>query len=89
MSKILDKEFRTELYKNLCDAGYTKGEATNIISVKYYDALKVSLIEKLKNQADNINSEKAELVLSVDEYGNMLSELEKLKEFFKKVEKTS
>ena len=89
MSKILDKDFRNELYKNLCDAGYTKGEATNIVSVKYREGLKTSLIEKLKAQIVNIEEDKDELVMSADEYTFQLSELAKLKDFFKKAEKSS
>lgn len=42
MSKILEKEFRNELYKNLCEAGYEKQEAQKIVSVKYRDTLRVS-----------------------------------------------
>ena len=89
MSKILDKDFRNELYKNLCDAGYTKGEATDIVSVKYREGLKTSLIEKLKAQIINIEEDKDELVISADEYTFLLSELAKLKDFFKKAEKSS
>ena len=89
MSKILDKDFRNELYKNLCDAGYTKGEATDIVSVKYREGLKTSLIEKLKAQIVNIEEDKDELVISADEYTFLLSELAKLKDFFKKAEKSS
>lgn len=87
--KILDKEFRNELYKNLCDAGYSKGEATNIVSVKYREALKASLIEKLKAQIVNIEEDKNELIISADEYTFQLAELAKLKEFFNKKEKSS
>ena len=89
MVKILDKDFRNELYKNLCDAGYSKGEATSIVSVKYRDALKTNLVEKLRAQADNIENGKDELILSVDEYSNILAELVKLEEFFNKKEKNS
>jgi len=89
MSKILEKEFRNELYKNLCEAGYEKQEAQKIVSVKYREALKVALVEKLKLQASNIENGKEELVLSVEEYSNILSEIYKLDEFFKKIEKTS
>ena len=89
MSKILDKDFRNELYKSLCDAGYSKGEATSIVSVKYNDALKTSLVEKLRAQADNIENGNKELVLSTDEYSNILAELVKLEEFFAKKEKNS
>lgn len=89
MGKILEKEFRNELYKNLCEAGYSKAEATNIVSVKYASALKTDLVEKLKTQAANLEADKDELVLSTDEYANCLSELAKLKEFFGKKEKIS
>ena len=89
MVKILDKDFRNELYKNLCDAGYSKGEATSIVSVKYRDALKTNLVEKLRAQADNVENSKDELILSVDEYSNILAELVKLEEFFNKKEKNS
>ena len=89
MVKILDKDFRNELYKNLCDAGYSKGEATSIVSVKYRDALKTNLVEKLRAQADNVENGKDELILSVDEYSNILAELVKLEEFFNKKEKNS
>lgn len=89
MSKILDKDFRNELYKNLCDAGYSKGEATSIVSVKYRDALKTNLVEKLRAQADNVENGKDELILSVDEYSNILAELVKLEEFFNKKDKNS
>ena len=86
MSKILDKDFRNELYKSLQEAGYSKGEATNIVSVKYCEALKINLIDKLREQADNIEHGKEELLLSADEYSSILSELAKLKEFFDKKE---
>ena len=86
MSKILDKDFRNELYKNLQEAGYSKGEATNIVSVKYSEALKINLVDKLRAQADNIEHGKEELLLSADEYSSILSELAKLKEFFGKKE---
>ena len=86
MGKILDKDFRNELYKNLQEAGYSKGEATNIVSIKYREALKINLVDKLRAQADNIEHGKEELLLSADEYSSILSELAKLKEFFDKKE---
>ena len=84
MNKILDKDFRNELYKNLVDIGYSKGEATSIVSVKYREALKLSLIEKMKAQIANIEADSKELILRADDYANALSELEKLQEFFEK-----
>jgi len=87
MSKILEKEFRNELYKNLCEAGYEKTEAQKIVSIKYRDTLKVTLSDKLKAQASNIESGIETIILPVEEYSNLLSEIGKLDEFFKKVEK--
>ena len=86
MGKILDKDFRNELYKSLQEAGYSKGEATNIVSIKYREALKINLVDKLRAQADNVEHGKEELLLSADEYSSILSELAKLKEFFGKKE---
>ena len=83
MSKILESEFRKELYKSLTEAGYEKKEAQAIVGKKYYEALKIDLIDRMKKQIANIESDNSELLLSADEYNNALSELEKLKEFAK------
>jgi hypothetical protein len=83
MSRILESEFRKELYKNLTEAGYDKKEAQAIVGKKYYEALKVDLVDRMKKQIANIESENSELVLSAEEYNNALTELEKLKEFAK------
>ena len=80
MAKILESEFRKELYKNLVEAGYDKKEAQKIVGVKYREGLKVDLIDKMKTQIANIENENDELILSADEYSNTISELEKLKE---------
>ena len=82
MSKILEKDFRNELYKNLCDAGYSKGEATSIVSVKYSSALKEKVIGNLKQMVDNVENDKFNI--STEELTNDLSELTKIKEFFDK-----
>jgi hypothetical protein len=82
MSKILEKDFRNELYKNLCDAGYSKGEATSIVSVKYSSALKEKVIGHLKQMVDNVENDKFNI--STEELTNDLSELTKIKEFFDK-----
>ena len=78
MSKILEKDFRNELYKNLCDAGYSKGEATSIVSVKYSSALKEKVIGHLKQMVDNVENDKFNI--STEELTNDLSELTKIKE---------
>ena len=82
MSKILEKDFRNELYKNLCDAGYSKGEATSIVSVKYSSALKEKVIEHLKQMVENVENDTFDI--STEEFTFDLSELTKLKDFFDK-----
>ena len=89
MSKILDKDFRNDLYKNLCEAGYSKGEATSIVSVKYRSELKDSLIASLKEQIAKIEQDNNEMVINAEELSIGLAELAKLAEFFKKNEKSS
>lgn len=88
MGKILDKEFRTELYKNLVDAGYEKNEATSIVSVKYRDALKERVMGIINEQVESINTEKYECIINQEELTNLLAELKKLADFFKKIEKS-
>lgn len=56
MSKILNGEFRKELYKNLVDAGYEKLEAQKIIGSKYYAALSEDLQESLKALSETITN---------------------------------
>lgn len=89
MGKILEKEFRNDLYKNLCEAGYEKQEAQKIVSVKYRDILKGKLMESLHAQIDSIEDGKNELIVKTEELANGLSELTKLNDFFEKLEKNS
>lgn len=88
MSKILESEFRKELYKNLVDAGYEKNEATSIISVKYRDALKEKVMGIINAQVESINTDKYECIINQEELANLLGELRKLADFFKKNEKS-
>lgn len=83
MGKILDKEFRNELYKNLVDAGYDKKEAQKIIVVKYHDALKADVIGKLNQfvadvEADKYVDEEA-TTTSIRAFSDNINELRKLK----------
>jgi hypothetical protein len=88
MSKILEKEFRNELYKNLCDAGYDKAEATSIVSVKYSAALKEKVVIDLKDLITNVEADNFD-VINIENIGNNIGELVKIKEFFEKKEKKS
>ena len=87
MVKILNSDFRRELYTNLIDAGYDKEEAQKIVGIKYSIALKNHLIDKLREEAEAIEKNDRELKLSVAEYENMLNELSKMEDFFKEKEK--
>jgi len=55
MSKILESEFRKELYKNLTEAGYDKNEAQGIIAKKYFIALKEDVSEKLTGATKSLS----------------------------------
>lgn len=78
--KILDNEFRKELYKSLMDAGYNKQEAQKIVAVKYFSALKGKVQISLSTLLDEINEN---LFAPIDEnfitsYNNDIQELMKM-----------
>ncbi|MBR6516917.1 MAG: hypothetical protein IKT40_08795 [Bacilli bacterium] len=81
--KILDNDFRKNLYKSLMDAGYDKAEAQNIVGVKYINALK----EKVSNTMLELNNrlQAEDYDFSLDEtwlasFNSDLAELKKMKE---------
>ena len=80
MGKILDSEFRKELYKNLIDAGYEKLEAQKIVGKKYYN----ELLEDVKHGVDSVLNSlvKEEFAESFDcaSINSKIEELKKLKE---------
>ena len=83
MSRILESEFRKELYKNLVDAGYDKQEAQKIVGVKYFNALKESTLSVLRNiynevEVNQFNMLTDEFILKFNE---SINELNKMKEF--------
>ena len=80
MAKILESEFRKELYKNLVEAGYDKKEAQQIVGKKYYVALRDNTIEFLSNAVEKLKSDTFDFsIKEMDIDGNM-EELRKLKE---------
>ncbi len=83
MGKILDSEFRKELYKNLVEAGYEKVEAQKIIGKKYY----TELLEDLKHGVDSFLSslvkEDFTEALDCETVSKNFEELKKLKELLK------
>jgi hypothetical protein len=83
MSRILESEFRKELYKNLVDAGYDKQEAQKIVGVKYFNALKESTLSVLQNiynevEVNQFNMLTDEFILKFNEN---INELNKMQEF--------
>ena len=78
MSKILNSDFRKEVYKNLLDAGYDKNEAQVIVGKKYYGALKEDVLAKINEvmatiQADNFEQpiQFNDITACVNELGNL------------------
>ena len=84
MAKILEADFRKELYKNLVDAGYDKAEAQKIIGNKYSVALKESLVSNLNELAKAIQEERYEdFSIDAEHINATIDELKKLKELLK------
>ena len=83
MSKILESEFRKELYKNLTEAGYEKKEAQAIVGKKYYETLKNVTREFLSNAIAKIDAETFDFSIKDMDIDANLAELTKMKEFAK------
>ena len=83
MSKILESEFRKELYKTLTEAGYEKQEAQAIVGKKYYETLKAKLKDDLANALDKVEREIYDWSIADLKVDETLSELTKMKEFAK------
>lgn len=83
MSKILESEFRKELYKTLTEAGYEKKEAQAIVGKKYYETLKNVTREFLSNAIAKIDAETFDFSIKDMDIDANLAELTKMKEFAK------
>ena len=83
MSRILEAEFRKELYKNLVDAGYEKQEAQAIIGKKYYAELHKNVCQGVDEFLASIVQEKFDITLDYEGITSKIEELKKLKEFAK------
>jgi hypothetical protein len=80
MEKILDSEFRNDLYKNLVEAGYEKKEAQKIVGVKYHAALKADLKSILNVLVARVAGEDYDnITFDTDNLNGMLAELKKVK----------
>jgi len=80
MEKILESEFRNNLYKSLVDAGYEKKEAQKIVGVKYHGALKADLKQRLETLSALVEDETYDgLVFNGEELNGLVDELKKVK----------
>ena len=84
--KILENEFRKDLYKSLVEAGYTKDEAQRIVGAKYFSALKDKVLSKETINAilDNVSNDKFEESLELsNQLINDIQELTKMSNYLK------
>lgn len=79
MSKILNADFRKEVYKNLLDAGYDKNEAQVIVGKKYYGALKEDVLSKINDIMSIIQADNLEQPIQFNDISAGISELSNLK----------
>jgi len=82
--KILEADFRKELYKSLMEAGYEKHEAQQIVGVKYASALKEAIGSKLLEMAECVKSNKFDVVGELDGLKASFEELSKVEMFITK-----
>lgn len=81
--KILEAEFRKELYKNLVEAGYDKQEAQKIVGVKYFKALKDKVLLSLNALSEEINNDTFNQIdeTFISQYNSDIVELTKMNEY--------
>ena len=84
MSKILENEFRKELYKNLIDADYSKEEAQRIIGRKYHDALKENVKHQINDFMAAVEAENYEATINQEELAAKMADLKNLKALLSK-----
>lgn len=81
MVKILDGEFRKNLYKDLVDAGYDKQEAQVIVGKKYYSALGEHVVETLTSLLEDARNERYDVGKVVQDLPDQFGELTKMRDF--------
>lgn len=81
--KILEAEFRKELYKNLVEAGYDKQEAQKIVGTKYFAALKDKVLVGLNALSEEINNNTFNQIdeTFISQYNSDIVELTKMNEY--------
>ena len=85
MAKILESEFRNNLYKGLVEAGYDKDEAQTIVGKKYFTALKEQVNDTLNGLIKSVAEN--EFVIDVDALKASFGELQKMNAFLSKEKK--
>ena len=80
--KVLDNEFRKELYKNLVEAGYEKQEAQKIIAVKYFKALKEKVLLCLGARSTEISENQFNL-MDENFFTTFNADMQELEKMFK------
>lgn len=83
MGKILDAEFRKELYKNLIEAGYEKAEAQKIVGKKYYGELHEEVKHDVDAFLNGLVKEEFDTPFDCETITKKVEELKKLKEIVK------
>lgn len=81
--KILDGEFRKDLYKQLIEAGYEKQEAQKIVGVKYFNALKEDVKNVVSKMFSDVESDNFQPLNEGFEasFNEKIAELQKMKEY--------
>ena len=75
--KIFSKDFRQGLYQALIEAGYDKPNALHLVSLKYHEALKEKVVNKLKETVECLEKGNYDAIGSL---GEISTEIETLKE---------
>ena len=81
--KILDSNFRKDLYKNLVEAGYEKQEAQKIVGIKYFNALKGNVLDMVSKMFSDIESNNFQPLNEGFEvsFNEKIAELQKMNEY--------
>jgi hypothetical protein len=80
MCKILEANFRKELYKSLKDAGYDNVEAQKIVGTKYYTSLKDKTLTAIDEIQRNLMNDSF-TDINFSEMENDFKELSKMNAF--------
>lgn len=79
MEKILDGDFRKDLYKSLMEAGYDKNEAQCIVGKQYYIALRNDVLSKIGKISEMVKNDAVEQEIKFDDVSAEIREMVNLK----------